>query len=180
MAADREQAPRKLVYLRDRTPRPKARAARAEKKPRPPAASDLHAEGVWLGRVLFVVAASTVIYWLIVLSGGIHAGIGAGAWRSAVTMLFAHLVLVGTCGVAALRLLRDLTRSIAHVALAAGAAVAVSVEGLARLVIGGDLSDVTNLTLSTRTDILANTAALGVGIWALSYALRAQRREAAA
>jgi hypothetical protein len=177
MAADREQAPRKLVYLRDRAARPKARPVRQDKKPRPLAATDLHAEGIWLGRTLFLVAAGTAIYWLMVLSGAIHAGVGALAWRSTVTMLFAQAVVVGTNGLAALRLLRDSTRQVAHVALAAGAAIAVAVEGLARLVIGGDLSD---LTLSTRVDILANTAALGVGIWALSYALRAQRRDAAA
>lgn len=171
MEADQDPSPRKLVYLRDRSTRSKPRG---ERRAPPQPASDLLGEATWLGRVLFVVAAATICYWLLILSDAIHPSRGSEAWRSLAAASMAHVFLTVSCGAAALRLLRDAGRSAVHVGLAAGGLVVVTLEGLARLVVSGDLSEV---SLSVRSEILANAAGLAIGIWAFSYALRLQRRE---
>ena len=174
MEADHDSSPRKLVYLRDRTTRTKPRNPRGDRRVPVQPPSDLLGEATWLGRVLFVVAAATVGYWLLILSDAIHLSRGDEAWRSLAAASMAHAFLTASSGAAALRLLRDPARSVVHVGLAAGGLIVVTLEGLARLVVSGDLSEV---SLSVRTEILANAAGLAIGIWAFSYALRLQRRE---
>ena len=174
MAADQDPARTKLVYLRDRSPRPKARGVRPDRKPTVSPTNELAGEAVWLGRTLMVVAAGTVAYWLLTLSGGVQAHRGATAWRALASSSLAHAFLIGSNGLAATRLLRDGARCSAQVALAAGALVVIALEGLARLVVDGDLSEV---SLSVRTEILVNAGVLAIGIWAFSYALRTQKRD---
>lgn len=174
MAVDHDHAPRKLVYLRDRASRPRPRPSRAERRSPARAVGDLAGEATWLGRALFVVAGGTVTYWLLALSGAVDTGRGSAALRSLAAASLAHAFLTGTTGVAALRLLRDAGRCTAQVALAAGALIVIALEGIGGLVLGGDLAEV---SLAQRTEILANAAALAVGVWAGSYAFRAQRRD---
>lgn len=114
---------------------------------------------------------------MLVVAGALHPNPGEGAFRELGGDSLAHLFLTVSCGAAALRLLRDVGRSSAHVALAAGALVFMTLYRLAHLVVDGDLSEV---SLSVRTEILANAAGLAIGIWAFSYALRLQRRDRAA
>jgi hypothetical protein len=174
MAADHDQSPRKLVYLRDRAPRPRPRVARHDRRPTGQPPADLAGEATWLGRALFVVAAGTIGYWLLALSGAIQPSTSDDLWRSLAGASLAHVFLTACCGIAAVRLFRDAAHSVVVVAAAAGALVLVTLEGLARLVVSGDLSEV---SLSVRTQILADAGGLAIGIWAFSYALRLQRRE---
>jgi hypothetical protein len=174
MAAEQDQSPRKLVYLRDRTPRPKARLPRADRRVPSPPAGDLIGEATWLGRALFVVAGGMVAYWLLAVVGAIRVGSEGGVWRSLATSSLAHLFLTGTCGFAAVTLLRDTVRSSVPVAAAASALVLVTLESLGRLLVSGDLAEV---SLSVRTQILASAGGLAVGVWALSYSIRLQRRD---
>ncbi len=62
------------------------------------------------------------------------------------------------------------------VAFAASGLILVAIEGLAHLVFSTDLS---RISLAARTDILTRSGMLGLGVWAASYALRADRRSAA-
>lgn len=147
--------------------------ARLERRPATQPARDLAAEATWLGRTLFVVAAGTVAYWLLALSGAFRPAHGGGL-RALATASLAQAFLASSAGVAAMRLLRDAAGCGVHVALASGALVAVALSGLARLLVDGDLSEV---SLAVRAEILAEAGGLAIGLWAFSYALRAQRRE---
>lgn len=174
MAVDQDSAPRKLVYLRDRTLRSRPRTARPDRRATIQPATELVGEATWLGRVLFVVAASAVAYWILVLWGALQPSRGEETWRVLATTSLAHAFMLGSCALAAHRLLRDATRSTVYVAVAAGALIVVALEGLAGLLVSGELSDV---SLSVRSEILATAANLAIGVWAFSYALRLQRRE---
>lgn len=175
MSTEHEQTPRKLVYLRDHAPRPRARTVRSERKP-PVAHPELAGEAAWLGRLLMTAAGVIVIHWLLVLSGAVDMeGDVAANWT--VSRLFGH-AYVATCAVVAARqLLRGGTRAPLLVAFAASGLTLVALEGLAHLMISTDLS---RISLAARTDILSRTAMLALGVWAISYALRADRRAAAA
>lgn len=174
MSSDHEQTPRKLVYLRDHAPRPKSRPLRSERKPPALPHPELAGEAAWLGRMLLTVAGGIVIYWILVGSGALPSA-GEGAWNWTVSRLLAHLYVAGLSAVAARQLMRGAARAPLVVALAASALIVVSIEGLAHLLVTGDLS---RISLGARTDILARTATLGLGVWACSYALRADRRTA--
>jgi len=173
MAAERDQSPRKLVYLRDRAARPKPRAPRSDRRAPNPPTGDLIGEAIWLGRALFVVAAGTISYWLLVVIGAIRVASEGGAWRSLASASLAHLFLTASSGLAAVTLLRDAVRSAVPVSAAASALVLMTLESLGRLLVSGDLAEV---SLSVRTQILANAGGLAIGVWALSYAIRLQRR----
>ena len=175
MSTDHEQTPRKLVYLRDHAPRPRARAQRPERKPPTPAHPELASEAAWLGRLLLAISGMIAIYWLLVLSGALDPEVDAdGNWS--VSRLFAHVYVVGASVLAARQLLSGAARAALLVAFAASGLIVVAIEGLAHLMINADLS---RISLAARTDILARTAMLGVGVWAASYSLRAERRSAA-
>lgn len=172
MAADRGQSSHKLVYLRDHTPRPRARTARnARRSPAPPPA-DLAAEGTWLGRALLVVAAGLAVYWLGVLVGAARPETDH-AWRHASSHALPHLFLATSAAFAARTLLRATSPASLLVGIVAGAMIVLALEGITRAMTAGDLGD---LSLSVRTNVLVQTATLAIGIWAGSFALRAQRR----
>jgi hypothetical protein len=175
MPTDHEQTPRKLVYLRDHAPRPRARTLRTERKPQPSAHPDLASEAAWLGRLLLTAAGSIAIYWVLILSGAIHPE-GEAALNWSASRLLAHIYVAGAAAFAARQLLRGATRASLMVAFAASGLIVISLEGLAHLVINADLS---RISLAGRTDILMRTAMLAIGVWAGSYALRADRRIAA-
>lgn len=174
MAAEQDQSPRKLVYLRDRTAKPKVRPPRVDRRVPSPPVGDLIGEATWLGRALFVVAGGTVSYWLLVAVGAIRVGSAGDAWRSLASASLAHLFLTASSGFAGVTLLRDAIRSAVPVAVAASGLVLLTLESLGRLFVNGDLAEV---SLSVRTQILANAGGLAVGVWALSYAIRLQRRD---
>ncbi|MEW6272148.1 MAG: hypothetical protein AB1689_22935 [Thermodesulfobacteriota bacterium] len=176
MATEREQTPRKLVYLRDHTPKPRGRPGRTERKTVPSAHPELAGEAAWLGRSLLAVAGGILVYWLLILTGAIRPE-GQAAWNSVVSHSLAHVFLAFATGLAARLVLRGQARAPLFVALAAGALIVVAIEGLAQHVVGGDLS---KISLAVRTDILTRAAMLAIGIWAASYALRTERRPAAA
>jgi len=172
MSTDHEQTPRKLVYLRDHAPRPRARTLRTERKPPPSAHPELASEAAWLGRMLLTAAGSISIYWVLILSGAIRPE-GEAALNWTISRLLAHVYVAATAAFAARQLLRGAARASLLVAFAASGLIVVAVEGLAHLVVNADLSQI---SLAARTDILMRTAMLGIGIWASSYALRADRR----
>jgi hypothetical protein len=174
MATEREQTPRKLVYLRDHTPRPRARVARSERKSAPSAHPELAGEAAWLGRSLLAVSGGIVVYWLLVLTGAIRPE-GQAAWNWTVSHSLAHVFLAFAAGLAARLVLRGQVRAPLFVALSAGALIVVALEGLAHHVVNGDLSQI---SLAARTDILTRAAMLAIGVWAASFALRAARRPA--
>jgi hypothetical protein len=94
-----------------------------------------------------------------------------------VSRLFAHAYVAGICAFAARQLLRGNARATLLVAFASSGLILVAVEGLAHLVVSTDLS---RISLAARTDILTRSAMLGLGVWAASFALRADRRPSAA
>lgn len=169
MSVDREQSPQKLVYLRDHTPRPRNRASQRERRSTSVTRPELASEAAWLGRALLLVAAVTLLYWLAVVSGAV-APESDESWRWTLAHSLAHLFLAASAAMAGRLLLQSGPRAPLFVAVAAGALVVIALEGLTRVVIVGGLSEV---SLSTRSDI---PALLAVGIWAGSYALRADRR----
>lgn len=174
MPTDHEQTPRKLVYLRDHAPRPRSRTLRSDRKPQTAAHPELANEAAWLGRLLLTAAGSIAVYWVLVLSGAVHPeGEAAANWT--VSRLLAHVYVAGTSAFAARQLLRGAMRAPLLVAFAASGLIVVSLEGLAHLIVNADLS---RISLAARTDLLLRTAMLVVGIWASSYALRADRRGA--
>lgn len=171
MSTDHERTPHKLVYLRDHAPRPKARSVRVERKPTAPH-PDLAGEAAWLGRLLFAASGLIVIHWLLVLSGAFDVeGDASTGWTA--SRLLAHAYVAGSCAFAARHLLRGNPRAALVIAFAASGLMVVAVEGLAHLVINTDLS---RMSLAARTDILTRSGMLGLGVWAASYALRADRR----
>jgi hypothetical protein len=172
MASDQEQTSRKLVYLRDHSPRLRPRTSRSDRKPQQPPHADLAGESVWLGRSLFVVAGGAAVYWLLIATSGIRPE-GDEAWRWTMSHSLSHAFVAGTSALAARVLLRGGQRATLFIALAAGGMIVTALEGLTHLLISGDLSQI---SLSARTDILARAALLAIGIWASSYALRTERR----
>jgi len=163
MPTDHEQTPRKLVYLRDHAPRPRSRTLRPERKPSAASHPDLAGEAAWLGRLLLTVSGAIAIYWVLILSGAVRPE-GEAAWNWTISRLLAHVYVAGAAALAARQLLRGNPRGTLLVAFAASGLIVVSIEGLARI------------SLAARTDILTRTAALALGVWASSYALRAERR----
>ncbi|MBM4243320.1 MAG: hypothetical protein FJ148_05820 [Deltaproteobacteria bacterium] len=174
MSTDHEHSPQKLVYLRDRAPRTKARNARAEREP-PVAHPDLANEATWLGRLLLAAAGLITIHGLLVLSGTLDAD-GDSVASSAASQLVAHAYLAAMVAFAAHQLLRGRERAPVLVAFAASGLILVALEVLTHLVVSADLS---RISLAARTDILARSGMLGLGVWAGSYALRAGRRPGA-
>ena len=172
MPTDHEQTPRKLVYLRDHAPRPRSRTLRPERKPSAASHPDLAGEAAWLGRLLLTVSGAIAIYWVLILSGAVRPE-GEAAWNWTISRLLAHVYVAGAAALAARQLLRGNPRGTLLVAFAASGLIVVSIEGLAHLVVNDDLS---RISLAARTDILTRTAALALGVWASSYALRAERR----
>jgi hypothetical protein len=171
MPSDHEQTPRKLVYLRDHAPRPRTRASRSERKPPPVPHIELVGEAAWLGRSLLAIAGGIAVYWLLIVSGAVHAE--GDAWNWSVSRLLAHFYVAVSSVVAARRLLRGSPRAPLLIAFAASSLIVVSIEGLAHLMVTSDLS---RISLAARTDILTRTAMLALGVWATSYALRTDRR----
>ena len=164
------------MYLRDHAPRPRtSKIARPERKQQPVAHPDLASEASWLGRLLMAVSGLLAIHWLLVSSGAVQAeGEIAASWSG--SPLFANAYVAVTSALAARQLLHGAGRAPVLVALAASGIVVIAVEGLAHLVVNTDLS---RISLGARVDILARTAMLAIGIWGVSYALRADRRQAA-
>ena len=174
MSTDHERIPQKLVYLRDHAPRPKQRSGRVERKP-PSAHPELASEAAWLGRSLLAASGMITIHWLLVLSGAIVVeGDSSISWTA--SRLVGHLYVAIAAAIAARQLLRGNERAPLLVAFAASALILVAIEGLAHLVVDTDLS---RMSLASRTDILTRSGMLGLGVWAASYASRANRRPAA-
>lgn len=174
MSTEHERTPHKLVYLRDHAPRPKARNARVERKP-PVAHPELASEAAWLGRLLLAASGMIVIHWLLVLSGAVEVeGDATTNWTA--SRLLAYAYVAAASAFAARQLLRGNARAALLVAFAASGLILVAIEGLAHLVFSTDLS---RISLAARTDILTRSGMLGLGVWAASYALRADRRSAA-
>jgi hypothetical protein len=121
---------------------------------------------------LLVVASVTALYWLAVVTGAVTAE-GEESWRWTLSHSLAHLFLAASAAMAGRLLLQSGPRAPLFVAVAAGGLVVIALEGLTRMVIVGGLSEI---SLSARSDILTKAAVLAVGIWAGSYALRADRR----
>lgn len=175
MAAERDPTPRKLVYLRDHTPRPRLgarRTARGRTVATPP--PELAAEAAWLGRFLLAVAAFALLYW-VAFAMGAAAPEGDEAWRWTLSHSLAHLFLAASSAMAGRLLLQGGPRAPLFVAVAAGALLVTALEGLTRMVVAGGIADV---SLGARSDILTKSAVLALGIWSASYALRADRRVA--
>ena len=169
MSIDREQSPQKLVYLRDHTPRPRNRATRQERRSASSARPELASEAAWLCRALLLVSLVTSLYWIAVVSGAVALD-SDESWRWTVAHSLAHLFLAASAAMAGRVLLQSGPRAPLFVAVAAGGLLVIALEGLTRVVIVGGFSEV---SLSTRSDI---PALLAMGIWAGSYALRADRR----
>jgi hypothetical protein len=172
MSVDREQSPQKLVYLRDHTPKPRSRSPRQERRTSSTPRPELASEAAWLGRSLVLVAAVTLLYWLAVVTGAVVAE-SDESWRWTLAHSLAHFFLAASAGMAGRLLLQNGPRAPLFVAVAAGGLVVIALEGLTRMVIVGGLSEI---SLSARSDILTKAAVLAAGIWAGSYALRADRR----
>ncbi len=175
MAAERDPSPRKLVYLRDHTPRPRLRARRPDRRragAAPP--PELAAEAAWLGRFLIAAGAFTLLYWLALAVGAVLPE-GEEAWRWTLSHGLAHLFLAASAAMAGRLLLQGGARAPLFVAVAAGALLVTALEGLTRMVVAGGMADI---SLGARSDILTKSAVLALGIWSASYALRADRRVA--
>lgn len=172
MEANHETSQRKLVYLSDRSPRPRSRGPKTIRHDVAPAPGELAAEAAWLARALVAVAAGIVLLWLLRLDHGGHPPGSDGWGGTAVGAAFGHLLLAGCAAAAILRLLRDPVAATVPVALAAGAIGVTAAQGIARLVLGGDLAAE---TLSVRTEILAYATAAAVAVWAASWAHRLER-----
>lgn len=178
MEADHESSPRKLVYLSDRSPRPRSRRPKTVRRPVTPAPAELAAEATWLARALVAVAAGILLPWLLRLEPGAHPPGSDGWGGTAVATAVGHLLLSGCTVTAILRLLRDPVDATVPVALAAGAIGVTAAQGITRLVLGGELAAE---TLSARAEILAYTTAAAMAVWAASWAHRLEqsRRPAA-
>jgi hypothetical protein len=96
------------------------------------------------------------------------------AWRWTVSHSLPHLFLVGASAMAARSLIRADPRASLIVGLVAGALIVLALEGIARAAVGGGSLD--ELSLSARTDVLTRAVTLAMGVWAASFALRAERR----
>lgn len=144
---------------------------RPERKAPPAVHPELASEAAWLGRLLLAVAGGVVVYWMLITSGAIR--LEGEAWNWTISQSLPHLFVALSTAWAARLLMRGATRAPLVVALAAGGLIVVAIEGLVHLVVNGDLSQI---SLAVRTDILTRTAMLAIGVWASSYALRAERR----
>jgi len=116
-----------------------------------------------------LVSLVTSLYWIAVVSGAVALD-SDESWRWTVAHSLAHLFLAASAAMAGRVLLQSGPRAPLFVAVAAGGLLVIALEGLTRVVIVGGFSEV---SLSTRSDI---PALLAMGIWAGSYALRADRR----
>ena len=172
MEADREQAPHKLVYLRDHTPRSRVRAPRLDRRQGATPPPDLASEATWLGRSLIALAVLISAYWLAIVTGAVHID-GDEEWRWTLSHSLAHIFVAVSAVISGRLLLRHLPLAPLIAGLVSGALVVTALEGLTRMVVGGGMSQV---SLGARTDVLTKAAKLVIGIWAGSYALRAERR----
>jgi hypothetical protein len=172
MALDREQSPRKLVYLRDRAPRAKVKQRKQSRRQESQPGDELASEAIWLARCLLAIAVINAVYWILVTTGSIQ-GDNEEARRWLLSSSVSHVFVACSGAIGAALLYREVPRALVYVALSAGAMIVVALEGLARLFLAGDLAQ---LTLAARADILARAASLALGIWATSYVLRVQRR----
>ena len=173
MKRDNEQTPPKLVYLRDRAAR--AAAERSRKTPRKVVVrqgDEFAGEALWLGRSLFVVAASIVVYCVLISIGSVPLRDTESRY-SLVSLLAGDFFAGIASAVAGVLLLRNGKRAPLHVALAAGALIVVAVQGLTHLVVAGDLGE---LTLAGRLEVLMMSAAIALGVWAVSYLVRSSHR----
>jgi hypothetical protein len=133
---------------------------------------DLVTEARWLGRSLIILAAAVFLYWAALLAR-LVAPEADEAWLWTMSHSLAHLFLVVLALLAARSLLRGEPRAPILVGLVAGVLIVLALEGIARSAVGGVLD---NLTLGDRTDVLLRAATLAIGVWAASYALRAEKR----
>jgi len=171
MAAQRGQSSPKLVYLRDHAHRARARTPHGARRGAPPPPTDLASEGIWLARSLLLVAGAFALYWLGVLAGTVEPG-GDEGWRWTSSHALPHLVLAAGAVLAASSIVRTDPRATLIVGLLAGGLIVLALGGLGRVMVGSDMGD---LSLSVRTDVLVQTGALAIGVWAASYAMRAER-----
>lgn len=126
---------------------------------------------MWLGRLLLAASGMIAIHWLLVLSGAIVVeGDSSMSWTA--SRLVGHLYVATVAALASRQLLRGNELAPVLVAFAASALILVAIEGLAHLVVDTDLS---RMSLASRTDILTRSGLLGLGIWAASFATRAIR-----
>jgi hypothetical protein len=173
MKRDNEQTPPKLVYLRDRAAR--AAADRARKAPRKVVVrqgDEFAGEALWLGRSLFVVAASIIVYCALVASGSVP--LRGGESRYALVSLLGGDFFVGAASaMGGVLLLRNAKRASLCVALAAGGLIVIALQGLTHLVVAGDLGE---LTLIGRLEVLMMSAAMALGVWSVSYLIRSAHR----
>lgn len=168
MPSQREQRSQKLVYLRDRAPRAKARAAHKGRARPIDVSSSPDSETLWLARFCFGVAGILLLYWLGVL--GFHGGPqNADTWSWILSEGFPHLVVAVGAAFVAQSLLRSGPRAPQWVALLAGGLIILSLQGITRAMVAGDLD---HLSLTIRIEVFVRTATLAIGIWAASYALR--------
>jgi len=167
-----EQTPPKLVYLRGRAPRAVARARKPARRPSIGPVDELASEAVWLGRSLFVVAGAIGVYCALILTGSIQ-GDGEESRHWLLSLLVGD-VFVGLCSAAGgVLLMREVKRASLYVALAAGALIVVALQGLTHLVVSGELVE---LTLTARLEVLLRSATMALGVWAISFLIRAAKR----
>ncbi|MBM4266497.1 MAG: hypothetical protein FJ144_07805 [Deltaproteobacteria bacterium] len=129
-------------------------------------------EAIWLGRSLLVLAGFVLVYWT-TLAAGVGQATSDETWRWTVSHSLPHLFLVTTSAIAARSLLRGDPHSSMIVAVVAGALIVLALEGIARAAIGGSFDD---SSLTAHTDVLTRAVTLAMGIWAASFAIRAERR----
>lgn len=171
MAAEREQSSQKLVYLKDRTHRPRARKRRPDRGTSNPSGIELASEGLWLSRTLLVAAAGLALHWLGIASGVGEVGDDAvGHWATANVL---PRLLLSTGAVLAARAIgRRSVQGPLLTSLVAGGMVFLALQGLSGEIVGGDFGDP---SLQLRTGVLLQTAALAIGVWAASWSLRSVR-----
>ena len=168
MASRREQSSEKLVYLRDRAPRAKARASPPGRVVPMTVQKTRDTEAQWLARACFAVAGVLLLYWLGVL-GVTPESQGPATWISSLSEGLPHLVVAIAAGFTAQSLLQSDQRTRQKLGIFAGGLLILSFQGITRAILGSDLE---HLSLSLRLEVLLRTATFAVGIWAASYALR--------
>ena len=124
---------------------------------------------------MLFVATGLFLYWMGVL-GDLTRPTTTEGWLWATSHALPHLFLAVTAAYAARSLRQIESRAPLLVGIVAGALIVLALEGISRAMSGSDLSD---LSLGVRTNVLVQTAALAVGIWAGSFAIRTERRVSA-
>lgn len=175
MQSKQDPSERKLVYLHERSARPRLRKPVAERKPAVAAIGEFAGEASWLARALLAVVLGVVAAGLLRASAA-SASIPRGSEDPQIVAvaLAGSLFVIACCSAAAWRLLRAPAGSSVHAAIAAGALALHSIENLARVVTEAATPEP---TLAHRFDVLAVGAGLAVAAWAVSFASRLQRSE---